>query len=473
MESVLSSLLVEFPERALTELPEMFNSFDAGEAVNLSAIIDDKYRKHLELLMSHLPLSEHPIAGWHRSPDAPSVSGFILGELLDTGAIKQPKHLSNAETHAYRAIPYLQEILKEFPELINELPVLLDNILNGNVLVLDGLANHDLRHSLSILLKKLDVKQVLEQGDYVYKLNDSDDDEDGVQTESIAENALRAIRKTFTNVHKCSLYRKKNTNGDSSSSNHGDSNNSSNSNNKGKSRETERTIGPAAPSKHELAQAKKAQKEYIKAVNDGKFLVDDEDSSSDDDVGPSPLGSGNTSPNDVGSLPLGALSPTTLINSINPERYNDAGSNNKGGREEWMLTPGESKTVAEHLGQRGGAVANRKFQDGKKAKKDAQEILRKRDIQQKAFEESEEGQRIRNILKSDRDARGLSLMERHMDMKRSKKRQLNERGERVGFDRDKEIVHGKRRTDDNAAKLLVEQASQLNSMFSSRISKGI
>jgi hypothetical protein len=46
-----------------------------------------------------------------------------------------------------------------------------------------------------------------------------------------------------------------------------------------------------------------------------------------------------------------------------------------GGREEWMMTMGDSKTMCEALGSGGGDQTSRQFDRSKTAKKDAKKVL--------------------------------------------------------------------------------------------------
>ena len=156
------------------------------------------------------------------------------------------------------------------------------------------------------------------------------------------------------------------------------------------------------------------------------------DSDSDEVVGPLPLhlmrktdkagegegererGKGITAINDTKAV-IGVVGVATLDDVVQV--------NNKNNRDDWMLTPGENRTVAEMLTATGVSsdahLQNRKFAGGKTAKQAAAAVMAEKEIEKKAYEASAEGKRARAVIEAHKVSRGPSLMEQHL-AKRSK-----------------------------------------------------
>ena len=138
-------------------------------------------------------------------------------------------------------------------------------------------------------------------------------------------------------------------------------------------------------------------------------------------------------------------------------------------------------------------------------------VMAVRAAQSAEFEASAEGRHIRATMEADKDARGGSLLERHLASKSRKKADLQvllvttviytpiynanpsisplatrysplithssslsvlqARGERQRFDRERDVVHASHGGDGNAAKLLMQQAHELQGKFTSTIQK--
>ena len=99
------------------------------------------------------------------------------------------------------------------------------------------------------------------------------------------------------------------------------------------------------------------------------------------------------------------------------------------GREEWMMTPGENKTIAE-LYSATGSMGNRKFQTGKSAKQLADSYTARSadvSVMKRRFgaDEDESGvdddNNEGNSVAIADDGRGPSLMEQHLEGLKSKK----------------------------------------------------
>ena len=155
LAKLLTHGLLSASTRIDQELPEILSSWDAGEAVKLEAIRDAGFRETMEEIAANLPLDYDPQHGWYMRRSCKSISGSVLGHLLDSDSICQPSQLSSAQTVAVRAAPYLQELLAEYPGLMDELPVIMTSMLDGNAILLADLENPDLRDALRKLLLKM------------------------------------------------------------------------------------------------------------------------------------------------------------------------------------------------------------------------------------------------------------------------------------------------------------------------------
>ena len=151
----LTTALLSFPQ-LLDDFPAIIASLDTGECVNVAGISDTGLRDALTGIMSCLPLQYDPCKGWYKATEVTSVGGILLMDLLYAGHIKQPASLSEAESISSRTAPvHLLHLLQKYPALRMEIPGLLDSLLGGQAVQLDGLPDQQLATGLTGLLQAL------------------------------------------------------------------------------------------------------------------------------------------------------------------------------------------------------------------------------------------------------------------------------------------------------------------------------
>ena len=452
-------------ERIASELPEILAAWDAGEAVNLEAIKDVTFKYVMEMVVSHLQCLKYDANhGWYKPPDCASVSGAMLSALLKARAIRQPTELDSAQTLAFRAAPHFHEMIKEYPGLVEELPLILEALLDGQEMDISSLDNLELRDSLKKFFIKIDVQP--RGGPFEFALNKKSRDH-------VAISATRYFLRTLKNIKRCDIGVDPTSEGEAAVAFAAPG-----------TRAPDGGVvqGAAIPSVEELRRAQAAQAAAVYNA------PDDNDSSSDDedaDVGPMP--SVVPARGEAAGAPLAtidqravpAMVPTAAMLQEEAEAAAAAAAK-AGGREEWMLAMGENKSIAQALGGEGGdgvrgEQQSRKFGASKGAKKEAAKVMALRQAQKEAFEASDEGKMIRATMEAEAETRGGSLLEQHMAKKQRREGEERAAGGshyRKRFDHEKEMgMHTSGRGDKAAAKLLVEQAKHLASKFDSTIQR--
>ena len=183
-----------------------------------------------------------------------------------------------------------------------------------------------------------------------------------------------------------------------------------------------------------------------------------------EDVGPS-LNDFNTSKLIKSSITVSTLASDPIggkIEKTNNEEYNSEDNNNNNislEREEWMLTIGENKTLAD-LGA--AIVTNRQFQRGKEADKIAKKLAQSK---VKEIIDPVEEERLRKIEEEDRQRRGKSLMELHLDKKNTEK-SSGKKEKPKAFDREKDFVVTHKMVNAIQVKQIVSEAKKLDDRFS-------
>ncbi len=449
MDSTLTYGFLRFP-RGFEELTEMITALDAGESVNLLNISDPDYRDWLIQVVSYLPVEySETRGGFNKSPDCLSLSGIVLWKLLELNVIKQPSTLSDPETVSFRSMQLAMDMTVASPTLIFELPIILTNLIDGNAMKLDGISDDDLREQLERLLIMVDMKPDPIDGSFCLPSKKKDS--------KFSYDALINLRNVFTSAMSCPLCISTNTveSGDSnSSSDDGDDDSSTDGSVASISADITHSEsmqqGPQRPSAQQLVLAQQAM-QSLKAQG----VQEDSDDDEDDDglIGPSAVKSASIQ-QQPRILPIFASASTQ--DNVPQE----------GGREEWMLTPGERSGVAGMIDGNGNAIIkNRKFDGGKKAKSDAQELANLRAAEQAAFENSEEGQRMHVFLQEHRESRGDTLMDQHMN-KKAKLDTSRTIAKRPAFDRERDIVQAGSRASKEAVTAIVRQAKEIDSRFS-------
>ena len=128
--------------------------------------------------------------------------------------------------------------------------------------------------------------------------------------------------------------------------------------------------GPALPTAAELMEAMTA----APALPVDGVSSDSDSDSDDDEIGPGPVPSTSSATTGV---PLGADYKQAAVAFGNPRSDSTEAGPVEGGREEWMMSMGESKSLVEALGGGEGGRGeqkSRKFESGKQAKKDAAKV---------------------------------------------------------------------------------------------------
>lgn len=381
---LLNSALLEIPG-LLDELPQMLHAIDEGECIAVDKISDVAKKEYITNIFKSIPLlKKNAEYGWYKQQRDISVRSFLLGSMIDSGRIVEPRELSQAQQQAARSIPMnLMRLLEAFPALRDELPILLDQILDGNDVQLHSLGDEDLSEGLERFLRSL--------GMTVKRGNICIPDEDF----STVRRSLKSIYNSFYDYedyqHRLQKAAKQNElqlvhskhknnnhhgNADISSDDDDSSSASSESDNDDKEiKNVQQTVeyvasnsnvssnddddedgaipirmqGPARPSDTELLQAAQLPSHYS----------EDEDNDDDDsDIGPQKMRLGTVHlPTHVttGALPLGFIGVDIAVEDTHASNRKrglseiEEDSNNKSSdvlrREEWLLEPGESKAL--------------------------------------------------------------------------------------------------------------------------------
>lgn len=368
--SILSAGILNFPS-LFHDFPAMIASMDSGQYVNIDNISDKKKSDLLHRIFSCLPgvISKDSNYGWHAINADDKVSSHILKTLLNDSVIKQPKELSQSETVASQKAPLLLlELLSKFPELLQEIPTLLTTLLDGNTIDVEDIENEDVRESLELLFKSLDLEY-----DDGYKIPS-----DGNKV--IVTKAIEAIHGIFDTkaLHLVEP-------SEASSSHGGSSANNSDNDDKSidlpakkedldevddeaeiEDESSKRALkGPAMPTREQLALAQSELQKLSHKITEAKDNEDDEEDEGDGEVGPRLY-----DPQKDSSLkwrqslqkvlPLGFTGEEMeramrTVLAGQPDAGNDSGGYVEDNgeekkeineREEWILTPGNSKLIS-------------------------------------------------------------------------------------------------------------------------------
>lgn len=394
----LNSALVQCPV-LLDELPQMLHAIDGGEAVAVDRISDSAKRDAITDIFRQIPLlRKHPEFGWHLVQKGISARSFLLGTMLDAGKIIEPRDLNQAQQQSTRTVTMtLVRLLQRYPNLKEELPDVLDEIIDGEKVRLDGLGDEECIEDLEKLFRGLGL--VVKRGEV------SIPDEDY----STVKRAVKFLCQVFDDYEDHHYYLKKMAKAEKKSSkkqtkkrdrhNNDDSSSSSDSSSdvdasssdesdrkvsreRSKQAHTVSTVsysedmppakvsdlsvdgeadtalslstsvrqqGPARPSAEALAMAAQLTANYS----------DEEDDGDDDDFGPRLAPRTSVSSTFPSSAPLGfvGVDPSTLNDDPAPtsvlgkkrerDEEEDGAPNETGGlkREAWILEPGESKAL--------------------------------------------------------------------------------------------------------------------------------
>lgn len=339
----LTGALLSYP-KLFEELPQILIAMDKGEYINIEAISNTVMRDGLLHIMRQIPVvSREPGQGWYRNDPKTTVSSFILKYLVDCKMVIEPRKLSSSEQQASRSAPMnLLTMLQDFPALLEELPVLLDQIFDGNAVQLQNLPNEDLAYGIEKLLKSLGLVET----------EDGIDIPDHGREKEQALAALEHFEEIFHIYNKYQKLTKGNTQVSSSSntqSNTGkqgedddddkstsSTSSSSSSSASSQASDTESTDainmaaikGPSMPSRQELEAARNMMKSY-------------QEESSDDEIGPH-IAAAKPAFKPF-NQPLGFTGVELYEKNDKGEGADDKKEEPEViQREEWLMTPGES-----------------------------------------------------------------------------------------------------------------------------------
>lgn len=464
--------LLHFPVKLLEEIPLILSSLEAGEVVNIDAISDTSYKQYMHVLMSYLPVKKVQ-QGYYKNESIKSITGSILFSLLKSKSIVQPPALSSSQVLSCRTVPlYLLISLKEYPELIYDIPILLQKLLCGDSIQLNGIDNGSIKAILVKIFQSLGIK---EEGEEEFTIPSNDAAtvtfaieaflriftvSDQCNDDRIVKAKVGEIVAKTSNSNKKSKKRSRSASSESSiGSSHTSSSTSSDADSDANDSTQRVSIGPKVPSQQLLTSAKLASEKYKRII---AMQQQEMDNDNDDEIGPS-MPSNTTYDSTLESVDY-------LCNNTFPLPYKDTNSATTTttgsvieGREEWMMTPGENKTFANF-----GAsmeVTNRKFQLGKDAKKYKNKVIL---TEEELIQQQQQHQLAQQEILEYNQSRGASLMEQHLDKINSGKDKRSGQavdGNRKGFDREKDFTTH-RALSKIQAEQLVKEAKSLDSRFS-------
>ena len=196
LSNVLSWGLLQFPE-LFNDIPMIMASLDAGQIISPASLDNKPLGIYLEKLLRHLPLKYLERQGWCKEKDSPitSISGYILNELLLAKSIVQPSDLTPSQLLASRSAPaILRDAVTKYPDLKNDIPVLLSSLSDGGSVQLTGMENREVSKILGGLLTSLGVK-VCE--------SDDENDEEGSHTVKNSDTVERGALVYIVDAFKC------------------------------------------------------------------------------------------------------------------------------------------------------------------------------------------------------------------------------------------------------------------------------
>ena len=425
--------------KMLNEFPTLVAALDNGESVNISSISSTSYKELLSSLFAHLPLVKHSDGVWSRS-DGLSVGDYILKLLLDQKSIVQPAELSEGQTSSFQAIPKVLDLLNGFSPLKDELPALFTNLLEGGKIDLDGIQDEDVRNGLQRIFVSLN----LENSNSGYEVPSG-------SAAKIVTEAIKGILRVFKsdelgnhylmNLKKSSdiqIARSIQKREVSSSSSDEDSDNDCNSSRSTQSScdvasspSVRKLIGPSMPTTEQMQCSETLVQRYKNvgenvatvgpALPPGSMVLqgeEDDNSDSDDSLGPTPSSSyGAVRSNPYTSTeaaepsvyqePLGLEgSGIKAVNKPRPtvdpstgqEISREDGGKKVGEREEWMINPGEAKSTMALLTEAFVSGTGRKFAVNKDSRKLAAALVKQREIEVDALQNSEEHKVNQSII---------------------------------------------------------------------------
>ncbi len=506
LSSHLTRALLLFPQ-LLDDIPAMIASLDTGESVNTDAIKDAHMREELVKILRCLPLQYESRSGWYKRPEIVSVGGVLLMELLDAGSIKQPGVLNEAEALASRSAPQrLLTLLASFPELRLELPMLFDSLLDGQALQVDGMDNIDVAAGLRLLLRslgllesvdgwsipagpeKVSVMRSLKSLKFVLILGGVDCASASTSKDnSVSQSRKRRLRSASVSSGDSSS-RDRSSSNDSEDSRSGADDEFYGQRNQHKldvqvtTAANNVSIAPASASLltsnlemgsqpvSRRVQAPSLPPDFKCASNLNKEEEDDEE-----EIGPLPSWQAARRTVSQPSVAASAPENSALLKALSTQiPSGNCGAQSEGsvasitgGREEWMLTPGDSKAMAALEGSFG---KQRKFAAGKQASQAAQALQARKAAADATARAAPIDTELAASLEEYKQLRGPSLMELH-----AQKAAANDAAKRGGagttFDYARDVGSFRRRVDTTVRNQMVADAAQLDTRFDKSVQR--
>lgn len=387
----LNAALLECRYKMLEEFPAILQSLDSGEFVHVDRISDSVFRGYLQSILTMLPsgangcgVRQDPQLGYYREKRvAVSIVDCILSLLLESRTIAHPKDLSASQQQCSRKAPMvLLSLIDKYPKLIEELPALLYQIEQGNAVQLRDIKDEELAEGLEELLRSLGLiegsdgyglpvetavsRTMAESIKYFTEIFN-----DHMRYLSIGRHFGSHVKDSQKKIEKSdrppsplpSQSRKSDSSSSESSSSSSDDNDdgreksdeSDEESSKGAADSAAPIKGPTRPSKSELMMAQIQARTMV--AGEYKDLVESSDEDNDDVMGPQLL-SHRTSSNrprvelNEAVLPLGFVgADSSFLSADTPgsfsqtNEHSEVNSNIANKREEWLLTPGDSKAL--------------------------------------------------------------------------------------------------------------------------------
>ena len=468
LERNLCNAVLSFPQ-LIDDFPSMLAALDQGEVVNIDGISNPGMRNALTEIMSELPLEYAKGEGYFKSSSIISVGGFLLMDLVSKGIIKQPTGLNETEQLSSRLAPlHLLGLLKKYPALKDDLISILDNIMDGGAVDLNGLEDEDIGIAIDTWLTCLGVVECddghsIPTGSSYGKVYDSlrmihlalcsdedslNDDDSSVESKNsrkrLKSNSVQSTKKHKSGNHESSEEKDKLYSDD-------------------KHDLVPMTTDNSTKNKDKFIIERKKGGEMDTCNEDGE--EEEEDDDDDDDVGPLPANhplmlkrletKRNIQKVETSSknLPLGLEVNNPSFDSELPSDLSKIDHSN---REEWMLTPGNSKAMASIEDTFG---KERKFNIGKGATKTAKEVAMKNKHQ-------EENPERLAAMEEYKKLRGPSLMELHIQQKDTKKTEGKSK-----FDYSRDITSHRGKVDQAVRAKMIKEANELDSKFDKVLSQ--
>lgn len=175
LANVLSWGLLQFPV-LFADFSTIMTSLDSGNIVCLENITDKSLGLYLDKVFKLLPLKFVSGRGWSKDPENPihSISGYILNELLTLKAIVQPSDLSPSQILSSKTAPgVIKDIMIAYPDLSQEIPAILEDMIGGAEVELGGIENAEIARLLGTFFDALG-----------FRIGDDSDNSDDEETES-------------------------------------------------------------------------------------------------------------------------------------------------------------------------------------------------------------------------------------------------------------------------------------------------